>query len=444
MPARNCFLNNVKRIIIAATVFLAVACDFLPHQLTVYYSLSGTVREADSGAPCVDVTVSVTNRGVTTSTSPDGSFLIPKIASGTLDITLESKEFHAISETVELDGDVTLSLTMAPVRNHVIPVERLLDFRDSLTALNLSVVNAWWKEGDDRWQDSDNDKLDVLLTSAQTGDPSPWKITWNCPWVKVEPASGETSLKDVVSVEVDRDKFGLGTFQTVLRFEAAESSADVTVVVGQQDYCKPVLEAPRISEIRGRKAFAYCEILNMGNVETKTVLLLLDGYGFQYSEDPGFAAPVSDCHSIYAESYLSSTHMRAYLTLEPEKTYYCRAYGTNSRGRSYSEAVSFSTPAITLPEVSAVEITKITGQWVEVQAEILSDGNADIDAFGFCYAVYANPSRDDWRVNTGTYARLRNLTPNSIYYVRAYAENEAGIAYGPVSEFRTNGIIVPE
>jgi hypothetical protein len=74
--------------------------------------------------------------------------------------------------------------------------------------------------------------------------------------------------------------------------------------------------------------------------------------------------------------------------------------------------------------------------------EVSSDGGSAITERGVVFGTSANPTIDGSRVvvsgTTGTFnANLSGLTMNATYYVRAYATNAAGTAYGAEVSFMT-------
>ena len=76
---------------------------------------------------------------------------------------------------------------------------------------------------------------------------------------------------------------------------------------------------------------------------------------------------------------------------------------------------------------------------------ITSDGGSAITARGICWSTSDNPTIADSKttdsIGTGSFkSKLANLTSNTIYYVRAYATNAAGTAYGKSVSFLTNTI----
>lgn len=121
-------------------------------------------------------------------------------------------------------------------------------------------------------------------------------------------------------------------------------------------------------------------------------------------------------------------------SLAPGTTYYVRAYATNSMGTSYGSQKSFTT-LITVPEVTTSAVSSITSSSALGGGNVTSNGGSSITARGVCWSTSANPTIADSKTtnNTGTgsyESSIKGLAPNTTYYVRAYAINTAGTAYG--------------
>jgi hypothetical protein len=115
-------------------------------------------------------------------------------------------------------------------------------------------------------------------------------------------------------------------------------------------------------------------------------------------------------------------------------TYYVRAYATNSAGTSYGNQVSV-TIFPTAPRLITKDITEAGGYTGKSGGDITSDGGAPVTLKGLCWATHTNPTVDDIRTYDGSgtdsyVSSITGLTPNTLYYVRAYAINKIGTAYG--------------
>jgi hypothetical protein len=125
-------------------------------------------------------------------------------------------------------------------------------------------------------------------------------------------------------------------------------------------------------------------------------------------------------------------------------SYYIRAYAVNSAGISYGNQVRI-TLFPTAPVLNTLEITQVKGSSAMSGGEITSDGGADVTLKGLCWNTSTNPINTNNHTTNGfgtdAYtAMLSGLLPNTLYYVRAYAVNKIGTAYGIERTFQTNGI----
>lgn len=130
--------------------------------------------------------------------------------------------------------------------------------------------------------------------------------------------------------------------------------------------------------------------------------------------------------------------------LLPSTIYYIRAYATNSSGTAYGNEVAFTTQptVVTLPTLTTVNTTVITDNSAQSGGTITSDGGASITAKGVCWNTSANPTIANNKTTDGTgsgnfTSNIQSLTSNTTYYVRAYATNSVGTAYGNSITFTT-------
>lgn len=121
--------------------------------------------------------------------------------------------------------------------------------------------------------------------------------------------------------------------------------------------------------------------------------------------------------------------------------YYARAYAINENGTIYGEEISFTTLPI-IPTVTTTEASAITSNSATTGGNVTADGGADVTARGVCWSTSATPTTADSKTSdgdgTGEFASsITGLLGNTQYYVRAYATNSAGTAYGPAVTLST-------
>ncbi|MBO4504687.1 MAG: hypothetical protein J5730_07760, partial [Bacteroidales bacterium] len=95
-----------------------------------------------------------------------------------------------------------------------------------------------------------------------------------------------------------------------------------------------------------------------------------------------------------------------------------------------------------LPTVITTPVHDVTLTTAICGGEVTSDGGAVVAAHGICWNTTGAPTlNDSYTTNgsgTGAFtSTLTNLTPNTTYYVRAYATNSMGTAYGNEVTFTT-------
>ncbi|MBR6549799.1 MAG: fibronectin type III domain-containing protein [Paludibacteraceae bacterium] len=138
--------------------------------------------------------------------------------------------------------------------------------------------------------------------------------------------------------------------------------------------------------------------------------------------------------------------------LQDNKRYYVRAYAKNEIGIEYGKEVSFTTiKEIFPPKVSTGGITNILLTSATISGLIINDGGADITECGIVYSTSENPTILNDKVlaeiveeKTEVFrCELTGLQEQTTYFVRAYAINEKGIAYGEERTFNTKQSEIP-
>ncbi|MBK7629082.1 MAG: DUF1566 domain-containing protein [Bacteroidales bacterium] len=134
--------------------------------------------------------------------------------------------------------------------------------------------------------------------------------------------------------------------------------------------------------------------------------------------------------------------------LVPNTTYYVKAWATNSIGTAYGNELTFTTtsPTLLLPTLTTTAISAITQTTAVSGGIITSDGGAKVTARGVCWGTSSNPVVTGYHLNGDTISGnpssfsnlISGLTANTTYYVRAFATNSIGTAYGNEFSFTTS------
>ena len=102
----------------------------------------------------------------------------------------------------------------------------------------------------------------------------------------------------------------------------------------------------------------------------------------------------------------------------------------------------FTQPAAQYAFVDTDEASEITANSAVCGGNVTTDNGYYVTSKGICWSTSENPTINDNKTNdgdgTGSFtSELTDLEPNTIYYVRAYATNLAGTAYGKQVSFTT-------
>jgi hypothetical protein len=129
----------------------------------------------------------------------------------------------------------------------------------------------------------------------------------------------------------------------------------------------------------------------------------------------------------------AGTYSSSLTGLSPGTFYYARAYAVNSAGTAYGADITFTT--LILPTLTTTAISAITSTTATSGGNITSDGGAAITERGVCWNTSGSPTIANSKTSngsgSGTYSSsITGLTAGSTYYVRAYATNSIGTAYG--------------
>jgi uncharacterized protein (TIGR02145 family) len=107
--------------------------------------------------------------------------------------------------------------------------------------------------------------------------------------------------------------------------------------------------------------------------------------------------------------------------------------------------------SLKLASVTTLPVTDIADGFAYSGGEVVPDGGTDVIAKGICWSTHPCPSiNDEHTVENGGYGSftgiLSGLMSDSVYYVRAYANNSAGVAYGNERSLSTavHGIPCPD
>jgi len=137
-------------------------------------------------------------------------------------------------------------------------------------------------------------------------------------------------------------------------------------------------------------------------------------------------------------------------------THFYRAYATTSEGgglTSYGDIESVTTNSASAPGIVTLAPTNITHNSMRLNGNLTSTGGATVTAKGWVISSFSStPVLNGFGVTnvtaldpntTGAYNRIKSgLSSNTTHYIRAYATNSVGTAYGVVRTGQTTSNFV--
>ena len=206
---------------------------------------------------------------------------------------------------------------------------------------------------------------------------------------------------------------------------------------------------------KSKGAFISNKTAMPGNIKSVTVYVLTNAAS---KTTYHCAFSTTECTSAYTTGStavnITGGSSNKYTCTVSNAKYFCISLGNTNNGQVYKLDVEYEvdTPpsCTTNPTVSAGSSSNVaaTTATVSCSGGITSLGSAgcSIENYGFVYGTSSNPTISNTKVQVGTtytttgtaFSKgLTGLTANTTYYVRPYATNGNGTAYGTQTSFKT-------
>jgi hypothetical protein len=196
----------------------------------------------------------------------------------------------------------------------------------------------------------------------------------------------------------------------------------------------PEISTGGITGITGSTANAAGVLVNNGNPDVTE-----KGFVYATSQNPTTAN-----NKVVVAGAAEGAFSAVLNGLTPSTTYYVRAFATNAYGTVYGSQVSFGT--VVQATVTTQAPLNITTTGADARGNIISNGGGNLSQRGFVYGLVPTVTLGVGEVGhtelgPGAIGPITDditgLTPSTIYYVRAYATNEAGTGYGAAQVINT-------
>ena len=382
-------------------------------------SIYGVVADKATGEPIKSAGVELSPGGLKTITGSEGQFEFTELDPGKYTLLITKTGYlDGVSSTIEVKagqqakGDVQIE-KLPPA------LKVVNDNREEISTLDFGSAEA-----------------DVARSFNLFNDGTEsleWQITTTAEWIKsVSKIEGILSAGATQSliVTIDRVKLSSGENTTTVHITSNNGSKQLTITATNSTVLA-TLNTLATTNVKTTTATLNGEILTDGSPKYSE-------RGFVYSESsmPTLGSCIQKITSTLTDS---KTYSATVAGLTKGKTYYVRAYAVNAGKEAYStNEVSF-TPTSVLAEVATQSVSNISKSngTATFSGTIISEGDPVYTERGFVYGTANNPSVDSDTKLVVSGKGLGNFSINAsglkvgnIYYVRAYATNEQGTAYG--------------
>lgn len=394
--------------------------------------LSGSVSDQTTGEPVAVVDVTLRPGGRSTVTGSDGSFHFAELEAGSYTVEISKEGYKSNTKTIAVTVGYTAEAHLLIER---IPAIVTAD-RDILNFGNDSGVNT----------------LSFSIVNSTYEDLA-WEIAENCEWItSVTPASGTLGYgkTETIVVVIDRAKLAQGANTSVIVIRSSNGGTEVTVVarngVSETDEYM-VLEGAGIMVL---KQDLYSQALDWGDAEELCTDCRIGGYS-------DWRLPTkSELLTLYKEK----DNIGGF---EQYSSYWTSTYSHSGMyGSRYYNIVNFATGnvstaeyimntthrvravrSLSVPQVETQDVSDIRPSSATFKGKIITA--ADYTERGFVYATEQNPTIENCMeklvaistTDSAYSCKATNLILGQSYYVRAYAMNSDGVAYGNEIAFVT-------
>lgn len=205
-----------------------------------------------------------------------------------------------------------------------------------------------------------------------------------------------------------------------------EATKSTTVDILMQEAAAPHVKTMPVEIARITTAVVNADIVSDGGLDVATC-----GFSYGKTRDIDMTAFATQ------EGMSFSCELTG---LQPNTTYYYRAFARNSKGEALGDLLSFTTKDRVLPEILLTEATDVKEETATLVANTSATGHPDDYAVSRSGFYWGNDKYDMDKVSVslenGTLSMpLTGLTPGETYYFQAFLSNEKGEIRGDLTSF---------
>lgn len=323
----------------------------------------------------------------------------------------EEKTYTAdvIVKSTNGGGAVTLKIS-AIKKGAVMAVEpSILDFGASESEKTLLISNSF-KEGAITYKGKSNES-----------------------WITLQNNEGTINNADIGTIKVLVSRLNLSPGDHSGTIVVSSNKNSVTVVVKMNVLAK---QPPQVSNLQSSD-IKYNSI-NVSAYISSVGSAAVTSSGFCWSTSNSMPTTADNKNNLGGTSSQKSLNSTI-AGLNPNTNYYIRAYAVNEEGIAYSNPIQIKTlTPPTMPIVRTLNAESVKHDQASINGSIDNLGDGYVTAYGFCYSTSnPNPTLSDQSVSIGSTTTQGSFSGNIIglkeqskYFVRAYATNSMGTAYG--------------
>ena len=379
----------------------------------------GTVVDKESGEPIRSVGVELSPLGQKTVTGSDGQFEFVDVEAGTYNLFVTKTDYKEESISFEVKPGQKTKVDIQIVK--LPPALKVLDDdRNEIKSLDFGASE------------------DDVIRSFSLFNDGPYELEWqlafSANWIKsVSKTEGVLASGTVQSllVTIDRALLSSGQNKTTIHITSNSGNNQLTVTA-TNGFQPTTLNTFPATEVRSSSATLHGEIITDGTPKYTE-------RGFVYSESS--MPTIDNCIKKLSTPLTGTKSFSTSVTnLVEGKTYYVRAYAINDNKDAYSSnEISFVATGNALAKVTTKPINDINRKEGKalLLGEITDAGDPVYNERGFVYSKGHEPSIvSGVKIQAsgngiGEFsANVTQLEVGCVYYVRAYAINTVGVAYG--------------
>lgn len=259
-------------------------------------------------------------------------------------------------------------------------------------------------------------------------------------WLSLSKENGSITTSDYITAIVSREGLSAGHYDASIIFSTSGGEVSIPVKMDVAVNETPTVTAESVSDVKYNSALLHGTVVSVGSDK-------ITRYGFCWSEKT--VPTIEDNYSNLGDCTTAEAFESIANNLKSETKYYFRAYAENSVGLVYSEkTLYFTTSGLpSIPSVVSGTVDNITATSARAKGTLSSLGNVEkITHYGHVWGTSAKPILDNAKhtdlgeaYSTASFiSEVSGLSSHTTYYIRAYATNEKGTAYGEDVTFVTS------